>query len=61
MKQNSAKWQTRHYLLFQVPYKTLPKWSDSQSNLHMALQKKQLIIPLINDKILVKGVEWKLT
>lgn len=23
----------------EVPYKTLPKWSDSQSNLHMALQK----------------------
>lgn len=25
----------------EVPYKTLPKWSDSQSNLHMALQQQQ--------------------
>lgn len=25
----------------ELPYKTLPKWSDSQSNLHTALQQQQ--------------------
>lgn len=38
-QQCSVKDQT--VFVVEVPYKTLPKWSDSQSNLHMALQQQQ--------------------